>query len=681
MTTNIERYRICAFCNGLNLEDMKSKDGYEHQPTCETLIRSAAACDLCEIIVNTLKRSIHVQRMATGQIRCISDARHLGPVRLFAAGRHIDYSTGILQRRARSPVEDKSLSLSVSVTLGDGQILLGYMPECPTFLMFADSGSFAESMGVVGLSNSERGVQADPICDFNISRLLRWIDNCENHHSACSENSFGVGGIVVPRRLLDVGLPGQPNIRLMPTAGQPLRYAALSYCWGAVQVGTITTSETVDQMMRGMSLRLLSQTIQDAITVVRKLGIRYLWVDALCIIQGQNHKMDWKDEIKNMGQIYRNAYLTIAATSACSASEGFLTHRNRSGVPVNIKASKNSPWEGTVLFREYSLIGSSFAEDVESSPLLQRAWVRQERILSRRTIDFTSRQMFWSCRLRRYSEDGQDDAEGGMQAAALIHCLGSFSLSLKMAEKEKILIQGVFFGEWATLIQEYSALQLKYESDRLPALAGIADIAGRVIPGRYLSGIWAANFSSGLLWSPAEYPANLSGVPGVPSWSWASVIGPIEAGGHDPEASRVELLRTNVGKSGKMVLRLQARVHRCTVEFDKHPPTPPCRSDRKLKDPRVDLPTYSFSLASAVGPRLPGAIFENTCTFDGPRGGQSTFYAIGVQCNTYAGTDHHCGLLLRTVGGEGAGFYERVGRVWSSDSFWYAVRMCKMSLL
>lgn len=88
-------------------------------------------------------------------------------------------------------------------------------------------------------------------------------------------------------------------------------------------------------MMQGVSLTLLCQAIQDAFTVVRKLRPRCFWVNALCIIQGQENTGDWAAELQKMGQIYNNAYLTIAVTSANAASEGFLNHKNRRGVAVD----------------------------------------------------------------------------------------------------------------------------------------------------------------------------------------------------------------------------------------------------------------------------------------------------------------------------------------------------------
>lgn len=283
--------------------------------------------------------------------------------------------------------------------------------------------------------------------------------------------------------------------------------------------------------------------------------------------------------------------------------------------------------------------------------------------------------------MTRHSEDDQEDNEGGMEAAAMIHCLESFGISLRMTGKQKDTFQGLFFRAWADLIQEYSALQLTCESDRLPALAGIADIASRIVPGQYLSGIWEANLSAGLLWHPAKYPAKLSGNASVPSWSWASVIGPIKAGGHNPGQSRVELRGSGIHKTGRAALRLLGRAHRCTVDLDKQLPPPPYRSDRKLKDPPDEIPTYTFSLEAAVGPRPVGAKFANDCVFDGPRGDESVFHALGIECVTLGGSDLHCGLLLRMLGMDGVEyFYERVGRVWSSDPFWYTARDSGLSL-
>jgi hypothetical protein len=487
---------------------------------------------------------------------------------------------------------------------------------------------------------------------------------------------LNIGDKVAPGRLIDTGLPGQSKIRLILTNGLPARtkYVALSYCWGRHHTGERTTNQSIGRMMEGVSIAELSQTIQDAVKVVRKLRIQYLWIDALCIIQEQPDKADWVHESKKMGQIYANAFLTIAATSASEAAQGFLVHSNRSGIPINFKLHKNSTVEGNIFFRECTSLFSSFREDVEDSPLLRRAWVKQERILSRRTVDFSSKQIYWTCRTIRHSEDGQHDSEDAMEATALLQALTALAMSPNM--------DWAFFRAWADLVQTYSTLELTHESDRLPALDGIADVSKKVLPGRYLSGIWEANLSQGLLWEAAEHPAKPLPETYVSSWSWASVVGPVFAGGHDPVASQVQLLSTTFDEKGRQIIHLEGRVHQCAVDVEERPPSPPCRSDRKLKDPRTEVPSYSFTLKAAVGPRPPGARFENTSKFDGARGVGSEFHVLGLQRSIHAGVDCHNGLLLRRLDKSGGGyFYERIGRVWTSDPFWYAVGVSCLSLI
>jgi hypothetical protein len=540
-------------------------------------------------------------------------------------------------------------------------------------------------MGIAGLSAPARGIQDDPICDLNISKTLSWADRCEKYHTACNGNSpwLNSGDTVGPARLLYVGLPGQPNVKLVQTNGRRLGYVALSYCWGDPHSGLLTTKETIGRITtRGVPLAELSQSIQDAVEVTRRLGMGYLWVDALCIIQKQPNKEDWTAESAEMGLIYANAYLTIAATSASSASQGFLTGAHRAGVPVNFRVCRAGPCEGKIYFRECTWIITSFYEDVECSPLLKRAWVKQERILSRRTVDFSSRQIYWTCRTSRYSEDGQVDQDGALEASAVLRSVEIFGLSRRAPEEQAHMMRGFFFSPWVDLIREYTTLQLKFESDRLPALAGIAGVLGQSVPGRYLSGIWEASLPGGLLWEPLARPARRSTQACLPSWSWASVVGPVSASGPGPEGARVQamFLGTSVDETGRQILHLQARVHRCRVRIGPQPPSAPCRSDRKLKDPRVEIPAYEFALDAAVGPRPLGDEFSNTCHFDGPRGTETDFYALGLQRSPSC--DSLAGLLLRKLDGAGdEALYERAGIIWSSDRFWHALQDVSVQLI
>ncbi|KAF6808163.1 hypothetical protein CMUS01_13949 [Colletotrichum musicola] len=101
--------------------------------------------------------------------------------------------------------------------------------------------------------------------------------------------------------------------------GELGNYVALSYAWGGPQKVT-TTHSSIAQHLAAISVKSLGKTIRDAITFVRALGIKYAWVDALCIIQDG----DKIDEINNMGSIYPDAWLVIAAEASRGVEHGFL---------------------------------------------------------------------------------------------------------------------------------------------------------------------------------------------------------------------------------------------------------------------------------------------------------------------------------------------------------------------
>ena len=540
-------------------------------------------------------------------------------------------------------------------------------------------------MGVKGLQGLALGIQNDPLCDLNISRTLKWAKMCESHR-ACDGSIFERTACArrTPRRLLAVGSYGDSTVKLILVDDmvKPLNYAALSYCWGKTQTGIITTDQNLDQMFLGISMSLLSCTVQDAVKVTRRLQIPYLWVDALCIIQKQQDNSDWKTESKRMQVIYANAYLTIAATSAAEASDGFLNHVDRSGIPVPFKADKLSTPTGIIFFREYISIERSFRQDVEESPLLNRAWVKQERLLSRRTVDFTSRQIYWTCRLRRHAEDGQRDDDGSTEASAFLHCLQAIRGLQGVGVQHRTMLEQQFSRAWGDLIQEYTTLRLTYESDRLPAISGIASVGSHVLGACFLSGLWYSMLADELLWNATDCPAKRSGAAGIPSWSWASILGTIRTGGYDPASSEVELRGSSAHTTRGQSLYLRGRIHRCIVDANRHPTPTPCRSDRKLKDPQPVVPTYGLSLRAAVGPRPLGSYFTNECVFDGTRGVEVEFYAIGLRSPKYGSVTRHIGLLLRRLeDSDGHACFERVGRVWSSDPFWYSLDSSTLSLI
>ncbi|KAF3809524.1 hypothetical protein GCG54_00012808, partial [Colletotrichum gloeosporioides] len=160
--------------------------------------------------------------------------------------------------------------------------------------------------------------------------------------------------------------------------GDYCNYVALSHCWGHHQPAK-TTKATLD----------LPKTFQDAITVTRALGIDFIWVDSLCIIQDDPD--DWAKEASQMASIYRNAYITIAATSAAGGEEGFLYDRRRRIYKSTVELSGKIRHFFTRCFIDHSPF-SRHDKTISSRPLplITRGWCLQEQILSPHLVHFTS---------------------------------------------------------------------------------------------------------------------------------------------------------------------------------------------------------------------------------------------------------------------------------------------------
>jgi hypothetical protein len=203
----------------------------------------------------------------------------------------------------------------------------------------------------------------------------------------------------MPSRLLNVGAANANTLRLCcSNKYKTLNYVALSHCWGGLTEAEkrkfCTTDENIKARRKGFDISELPKTFQDAVRVAQNLGIQYLWVDSLCIIQG--NQKDWKSEAKGMQDVYAGAYCTIAATSAVDSNGGFLERTVRSEYLHIQDPLGRQSYVCTQV--------DDFDNDVENALLNKRAWVLQERVLSRRTIHFSANQVYFECGAGVYCE-------------------------------------------------------------------------------------------------------------------------------------------------------------------------------------------------------------------------------------------------------------------------------------
>ena len=347
-----------------------------------------------------------------------------------------------------------------------------------------------------------------------------WCHCCVKHHLTCPK----ITETSLPTRCLYIPAGEETLIRLCDTRRIKNQYVALSHCWGD-KLQITTTSATLSSRMNSISFDELPRTFQDAVTITKALGFQFLWIDALCIIQGLDG--DWAKEGSKMSTVYGNATLVISAASARSGYDGILNPRQLLESPVFGLKQK---------FKLQRNPGNTL-DELDSSPLSCRAWAFQERILAPRILHFTETQMVWEClkdtRIeclqgpvkRSRSELFKDSRNGETSNIRSLYTSLPKDLSLSHCEPEG----NDFYRRleiWYQLVIRYSRLSLTYPSDRLPAISGLAAAISVPSLGRYLAGLWESDIFFGLAWQSSLYTHFQPQV--APSWSWAAYFPEVE---------------------------------------------------------------------------------------------------------------------------------------------------------
>jgi hypothetical protein len=187
----------------------------------------------------------------------------------------------------------------------------------------------------------------------------------------------------VPTRLLDISGDAKSNIRVIETKTSPVRdpYVSLSHCWGLKEFVRLTTANRKKFTSEGVQWSLLPRNFQEAIEVGRFLGIKYIWIDSLCIVQ-EGPEGDFPSEAGKMHHVYRNSYCNIAVVDAEDSTGGvYRSRKPEDVVPVSYRAAGES-----AMFREKTwrvVPANLWDSELLQTFLYRRGWVFQGKSYAR----------------------------------------------------------------------------------------------------------------------------------------------------------------------------------------------------------------------------------------------------------------------------------------------------------
>lgn len=327
--------------------------------------------------------------------------------------------------------------------------------------------------------------------------------------------------------------------RLISTNGMECSecgYIALSYRWPEdFPAEAKSTRGNIHEQTCGLNTSRLPQIFNDIFQVAVTMGINYVWIDSLCIVQDDPE--DWNRESALMIQIYRYAEFTVAsAASATKPDLGLFRHGDPSDVlSVRLPGIRDPQEDGS---GQEIVVMKPQKETYGESPLVSRGWCFQEREISQRVVHYTDTQVLWECRTVRASEGLPNGTPEARPWSRNVDLLRDESWPDRMLDND--ISSGRVDKSWRRAVEDYSARHLTVFTDKLPALAGLAAAIRDYKPAnsRYLAGLWENDFMKGLQWysrtgredtiekkrtiTNTRYPQYVA-----PTWSWASVAGPV----------------------------------------------------------------------------------------------------------------------------------------------------------
>lgn len=331
-----------------------------------------------------------------------------------------------------------------------------------------------------------------------LSLARAWLQSCRENHPLCESNDDS-SEKRLPMRVVDTRGLDESKVYLRESRPDGEEYAALSYCWGPESPGLFTkTDNSRSYQEEGVAIHDLPPTIRDAVYATRELGLRYLWVDRLCIIQDSTE--DWTKQAALMCDIYSGAALTFSANGSGSAVEG-LFRQDQSLSALTYQAHYDSQGNQTpfLLHRPQAHPNLESRATTNEQPIDQRAWTFQERLMSRRVLHFTTDELVWECSTMTECECRRqsDTSHRALSPASMRNIRNSYD-------------------HWMFLVRSYTKRSLSQEMDKLPAFRGLVakfrqamkSIEGGEAQDEYFAGLWKRDLAAQLAWMPPT-PADL----------------------------------------------------------------------------------------------------------------------------------------------------------------------------
>ena len=366
--------------------------------------------------------------------------------------------------------------------------------------------------------------------DDCLALAKQWLHGCQSLHVDCRRPDPPL----LPTRVIEVGqTDGEARI-LVTREGVRGDYAVLSHSWGEAKPTTLLKSNLA-AMQRKLALNEQSKTFRDALHVTRSLGLRYLWIDSLCILQDKDDRADWSSEAPKMSTVYNSATVMLSAENAVDTTEGLFpnsdacsTHSTarrlsataKSGVEIFVRRRQHHPLDARLAVH--------FAGQIDEPHLRSRGWCLQEQLLSPRILHFRKEELAWTCSTCSRCE---------CRIRPTLPPPHPFRASPdSITERDKPRNTYELSMQWPSLVMDYTRRHLTYADDRVHALSGLANYMEESTTDTYYCGLWYEDLRFQLLWyvdrqsleeAKVQQPTARFHFPYAPSWSWMSVPGPI----------------------------------------------------------------------------------------------------------------------------------------------------------